>query len=359
MDRDALILAHRLGDCAVLPDQDYVISLIKSQDALGVARLTYSVYGNQHPFDYVYDPSEIARLYASGTQFAVVAKSSLGDVLGMIGIYRCSPWPRLYELAQLMILKNQRSKGMARDLWLKAMELLPGMAKAGAIFGEAVCTHTFSQRMCEATGMIPCGIAMDAIPSRAYSDNYQHGDRTSLVLTVKLMIFTTQTVHLPAAYRAAYVDFCGRVGLDRQINDGPSATLPEVSRVEVTAFEEAACIKVWVHESGRDLERIVSDLERKAGDNGIVQAIFDLGHSDAPAGIETLRSRGYFFGGFLPYWFEADGLMLQRRSVAASFKELRLYGESVKPLVAMAEGDQRRVELSQAGWGEAPKGLPE
>ncbi|MHC1792078.1 GNAT family N-acetyltransferase [Solidesulfovibrio sp.] len=356
MDRDALIVAHRLGDCAVLPDQDYAISLISPQDALGVARLTYSVYGDQHPFDYVYDPSEIARLYASGTQYAVVAKSSQADVLGMIGIYRCSPWPRLYELAQLMILKNQRSKGMARDLWLKAMELLPDMAQAGAIFGEAVCTHTFSQRMCETTGMLPCGIAMDAIPSRAYSDEYRHGDRTSLVLSVKPVLFTRQTVHLPAAYRAAYVDFCARAGLDRQIEDGSQATLPESSRVKIIDFEKAACIKVWVHEPGRDLEQIVSDLEGKAGDDGIVQAIFDLGRPDAPAGIEALNSRGYYFGGFMPYWFETDALMLQRRSAASSFQALRLYGDSVQAVVALAERDQRRVALRQAGWGEAPKG---
>jgi hypothetical protein len=354
MDRDALIVAHRLGDCTVLPDQDYAIALISPQDALGVARLVYSVYGDQHPYDYVYDPSEIARLYASGAQYAVVAKSSQGDVLGMIGIYRCSPWPRLYELAQLLILKNQRSKGMARDLWLKAMELLPDMAKAGAIFGEAVCTHTFSQRMCETTGMIPCGIAMDAIPSRAYSDDYQHGDRTSLVLTVKLMTFTRQTVHLPAAYHAAYLEFCARAGLDRQIEDVSPATLPESSRVEVIDFEKAACIKVWVREPGRDLEQIVSGLERKAGDNGIVQVIFDLGRSDAPAGIKALNSRGYSFGGFMPYWFETDALMLQRRSAASSFKDLRLYGDSVKAIVAMAEHDQRRVAVNQTGWGEVP-----
>ena len=356
MDRDVLIVAHRLGDCEVPPDQDYAISLISPQDALGVARLTYSVYGDQHPFDYVYDPSEITRRYASGAQFAVVAKSSRDDVLGMIGIYRCSPWPRLYELAQLMILKNQRSKGMARDLWLQAMERLPDMAQAGAIFGEAVCTHTFSQRMCETTGMIPCGIAMDAIPSRAYSDDYRHGDRTSLVLTVKPMLFTPQTVHLPTAYRAAYVDFCARAGLDRQIEAGSQATLPESSRVEIIDFEKAACIKVWVHEPGRDLERIVSDLEHKAGDNGIVQVIFDLGRPDAPAGIETLRSRGYYFGGFMPYWFETDALMLQRRRSSSSFKDLKLYGDSITAIVAMAERDQHRVAVSKAGWGEVPKG---
>ena len=356
MDRDVLIVAHRLGDCEVPPDQDYAISLISPQDALGVARLTYSVYGDQHPFDYVYDPSEIARRYASGAQHAVVAKSSRDDVLGMIGIYRCSPWPRLYELAQLMILKNQRSKGMARDLWLQAMERLPDMAQAGAIFGEAVCTHTFSQRMCETTGMIPCGIAMDAIPSRAYSDDYRHGDRTSLVLTVKPMLFTPQTVHLPTAYRAAYVDFCARAGLNRQIEDFSQATLPESSRVEIIDFEKAACIKVWVHEPGRDLERIVSDLERKAGDDGIVQAIFDLGRLDAPAGIEAINSRGYYFGGFMPYWFETDALMLQRRRSPSSFQDLRLYGDSVQAVVALAERDQRRVTMSQAGWGKASKG---
>jgi hypothetical protein len=134
--------------------------------------------------------------------------------------------------------------------------------------------------------------------------------------------------------------------------------LLETSRVEIIDFEKAACIKVWIRKSGRDLERTVSDLERKAGDNGIVQAIFDLGRADAPAGIEMLNSRGYYFGGFMPYWFETDALMLQRRSSSPSFKDLRLYGDFVKAIVTMAERDQRRVALRQAGWGEAPKGLP-
>jgi len=356
MDRDALIAAHRLGDCEVPPDQDYTISLISPQDALGVARLTYSIYGDQHPFDYVYDPAEIGRLYASGTQYAVVARSGQGDVLGMIGLYRCAPWPHLYELAQLMIFRNQRNKGMARDLWLKAMELLPVMAKAGAIFGEAVCTHTFSQLMCEITGMIPCGVAMDAIPSRAYSDEYQSGDRTSLLLTVKLMRFTRKVVHLPAPYRAAYANFCAKAGLDRTVEEGSLTVLPESSRVEVIDFEKAACIKIWVREPGRDLEWIVAGLERKAGDNGIVQVIFDLGRPNSPAGIETLRSRGYFFGGFMPYWFDTDALMLQRRRASPSFADIRLHGDAARPIVDMAECDQRHVATSPAGWGAAPEG---
>jgi hypothetical protein len=170
------------------------------------------------------------------------------------------------------------------------------------------------------------------------------------VLTVKPRLFTPQTVHLPAAYRTAYVDFCARAGLDRQIEDGLQANLPESSRVEIINFEKAACIKVWVHEPGRDLARIVSALEGKAGDHGIVQAIVDLGRPDALAGIEALNLRGYCFGGFMPSWFETDALMVQRRSSPSSFKDFRLYGDSVQAVVAVAEGDQRRFEERFSRW---------
>ena len=76
------------------------------------------------------------------------------------------------------------------------------------------------------------------------------------------------------------------------------------------------------------------DLERKAGDNGIVQAIFDLGRSDAPAGIEALNTRGYSFGGFMPCWFETDALMLQRLTAEPNFEAINLYTDRAKAILA-------------------------
>lgn len=350
MDRSALISQLNLEEFQVPADQDYSISLFSPEDSLGVARLTHSIYGDQHPFDYVYDPKEIARLYASGTQYALVAKSKNGDVLGMIGFYRCAPWPHLFELAQLMILKNQRKKGLAKELWLRGMEILPQISKARAVFGEAVCTHTFSQRMCLETGMIPCGIALDAIPSRAYSDSAAQGDRTTLILQTKPLWTEAQAVRLPDDYRLTFEQFCRTTGLRREVIQ-KQEELPASSRLKVLHFPQAEYLKIWVHAAGQDLSARIAECERTVGDHGIVQVVFDLGEGGVLAGIEASKARGYFFSGFLPFWFETDGLMLQRRRDEPSFSGFNLFNDAAKYLIDLAQADAGKARVRQTIWG--------
>jgi hypothetical protein len=350
MDRSALIAKLHLEEFQVPPDQDYTISLFSPEDALGVSRLTHSIYGDQHPFDYVYDPEEVARLYASGTQYALVAKSKTGDVLGMIGVYQCAPWPHLYELAQLMILKNQRKKGLAKELFLRGMDILPRVSKARAVFGEAVCTHTFSQRMCLDTGMLPCGLALDAIPSRAYSDSAAQEDRTTLILQTKPLWTEAQAVCLPDDYRPTFEQFCRITNLRREIIQRREES-PTSSHLKILHFPQAEYLKIWVHAAGQDLSARIAECERTVGSRGIVQIIFHLNDGGVLTGIENARARGYFFGGFLPFWFEADGLMLQRRKDEPSFSWFKLFNDAARYLIDLAQDDARQARGRRATWG--------
>ncbi|MHC1699448.1 MAG: hypothetical protein AB9900_00515 [Humidesulfovibrio sp.] len=353
MDRSMLIERLRMQEYAVPADQDYVLSQFTPHDALGVSRLTCAIYGDQHPFDYVYDPAEVARLFASGSQYAIIARSAEGCVLGMIGIYRCGPWPRLFELAQLMILSNQRGKGMAMDLWRQAMATLPGVAGAGVIFGEAVCTHTFSQQMCQESGMLPCGIVLDAIPSKAYDTRNTGKPRTSLLLTAKPLDRQTLPAALPQWCRDEYSTMCRAMSLDRTLLPiGPEA-LAQHSEVDVTHYARVGCVKLLVRRAGPDLEELAVQGERDAGAEGIVQAAFDLSEPSAQAGIELLRTRGYFFGGFLPCWFgHSDGLLLQRRRVQPCFDDLTLLNDAPAYLVGLARRDAAAAATRTAAWGE-------
>jgi len=352
VDRSFLISHLRMHEYSVQADQDYVVGLFEACDALGVSRLTCAIYGNDHPFNYVYDPAEVARLFASGSQYAMVARSPGGDVLGMIGIYRCAPWPRLFELAQLMILPNQRGKGIAIDLWRRAMDTLPDMAGAGAIFGEAVCTHMFSQKMCQETGMIPCGVILDAIPSKPYATRDTGKARTTLLLTTKPLERHACSVTLPPWCHAEYAALCDAMSLQRTVLPCGPGGLAEQSIIEVVHYVQADCVKMLVQCAGNDLLQLVAEKERAAGEPGIVQVVFNLSEATSPAGIEALKERGYFFGGFLPFWFgDSDGLLLQRRKEQPFFGDIKLQNEAPSYLVALARQDAAVASAHWKDWG--------
>jgi hypothetical protein len=332
--------------------QEYTVGLFTPEDALGVSRLTYTVYADAHPFDYLYDPAEVARLFTSGSQHAMIARSPSGEVLGMMGISRCSPWHRLYELVLLMVLPNQRGKGMAVDIWNHTLDRLPDMAGAGAIFGEAVCTHTFSQQMCRESGLLPCGIMLDAVPSKAYATNHEGPARTALVLTMKPLEKIALTVAVPHWCRAQFDILCDRMSLVRTVSALGPGELAEHSDIEAAHYDKVDFVKLLVRRAGRDLGRFVAEKERAAGEQGIVQVAFNLGEATSAAGIEALKGRGYFFGGFLPFWFgDSDALVLQRRKDPPDFDTLKLLDDGPAYLVDLMRRDATAALAHWKNWG--------
>jgi GNAT superfamily N-acetyltransferase len=321
------------------PQQEYGISLFRPEDAQGVARLVYDNYGDGHPFDYVYDPDEIARRFASGEQYAVVARTEAGAVLGMIGVYRCAPNPRIYELAQLLLLNGQRGKGIASALWRRAMRELPALAGAVSIFGEAVCTHAFSQKMCEETGMLFSGLVEDAIPASAYAIQGFKGERTSLVLCSKVLVDFPHEAVLPESLLIAYAEHCRDFGLKRAIRRLERRPLPEKTEYEALEFPVAKSIKLLVRVAGKDLPRILAESEDKAGEHGVTQAAFDLGDERSAAGVELARERGYYLGGFLPLWFGSDGALLHKRRQAPRFDAVQTFTQGALKAKRMAQRD--------------------
>lgn len=354
MDRKTLIDRLRMDEFTPpAPAQSCELSLFGPEDALGVARLIYCNYGDQHPFDYVYDPDEIARLFASGSQYALVARSATGQVLGMIGLYRCAPWPAIFELAQLLLHKGQHGRGMARNLWRAAMEKLAPLTGAGFIFGESVCTHAFSQKMCLATGMVPCGLMAEAIPAAAYEGAKYAMERTSLMLHMKIMESDRQRVHMPHDYRDLFARYIETTPLEREVLDSPAVRLEGESLVEAREFSYANLAKVLVRRPGSDLEAVAAQSERSVGPQGSVQFVFDLGRPDTPDAVRALRERGYSFCGFLPRWFGSDGLAMQRRREKTDPGLLTPQVSEAVYLADFIKADMHRVAAASQPWGSS------
>jgi hypothetical protein len=91
-----------------------------------------------------------------------------------------------------------------------------------------------------------------------------------------------------------------------------AAALPGATLASPFFIQETGLLRLTVTRAGRDFGEVVSAAEAKVGPCGVLQIFLNLGDAAAPQAVEVLRGRGYFLAGLLPFWFGADGLLMQR-----------------------------------------------
>jgi hypothetical protein len=106
-----------------------------------------------------------------------------------------------------------------------------------------------------------------------------------------------------------------------------------------------ARLTVW--EAGADFADAFEHYEAEALGRGmiVVQVWLNLSWPWIGQLTEYLRGRGYFFGGVLPRWFGADGLLMQKVTVRPNWEGIRLYSEKAQKICDIIRED-RRMTLS-------------
>jgi hypothetical protein len=60
--------------------------------------------------------------------------------------------------------------------------------------------------------------------------------------------------------------------------------------------------------------------------------------------VDILRSKGYFFGGVFPRWFDEDGLLMQRLVCEPYFDAIQLYSDEAKEILSIVKEDWARTK---------------
>lgn len=310
MGREELLHNLRESHREIEPGQDVTIELFRPGDALGVALAYYETYGDTFPLEHVYDPKEIVRRNATDDQYTVVARTPRGEVVGLFGLFRHAPNPGVYEAGQLMVLKSYRKRNISTEFSLMAHEKLPRQLRIPVVFLEAVSNHTVSQRIVLPRGLVFTGLEVECMPAGAQAKEKDASHNISLFLMFKLFEKTSCDVYLPEPYRAFCETMYAALALPRVCCSPAAFTGDTVS--SQFFIQESGLLRLTVTLAGRDFNEAVSAAEAKAGPRGVLQIFLNLGDAAAPQAVEVLRDRGYFLGGLLPFWFGADGLLMQK-----------------------------------------------
>lgn len=322
------------------------VGLFEPRDAGGIVELFRTVYGEAYPIRIFYDPDGLIRANETGEYISVVARSASGRVIGVHNLYRSAPYKKLYEWGVGLVYKDYRGQGVSNEIGRFLIEKAVPQADVEELFGEPVCNHVYTQKMCIAHQFVETALEVALMPAEAYVAEKSAQGRTATLLTFRQYIPKPRTVFLPRSYddalRFIYAGLDEPVVLETASEDIPK---DGITLFDTQIFDFAAVSRTAVHEIGADLGNFTDRLEADGQKQGIV--VFQLWlKSDKPTihgAVELLRSRGYFLGGALPRWLDHDGLLMQKILCDPGYDDMKLQTDRARAVRDIVQQDEQRA----------------
>lgn len=329
----------------VVPEGEaFTVRHFEPDDAPGVARLFYTVYGDGYPIDTFYIPERLTEENRRGSVRSVVARTDAGDVVAHVAFYRSSaPNPTLYEYGLGLSLPAYRST-MAFFRTTRLIMDLVGKDGIDGIFGEAVCNHIITQKLSKHAHGQETALEPALMPARAYEAEQSAEGRVGCLVYSRIDRDCRRVLHVPAAYRDELTFLLDGLNLDRELVAADGGPASGEGAIEVQRFDFAGVARCTVVAPGAHLAAQLSELERdlRRDEYALIQCFVDLGKPWSGGVIELLRSQGYSLGGLLPIWFGDDGLLMQKHFVDPDFGRLQIYSDRGRRLVEMVKRDWER-----------------
>lgn len=335
-------------EIAVEPDQTFVVDRLRPEDAKGVAHLFYAEYGPSYPIETFYYPERIIKENQDGNIYSVVARTPKGDIIGHGALYRSSPhYQNLYEIGQCIILPDYRNTFAAYKINMFAAETLTGMTQPDGLFGEAVTHITATQKFSALVGMKDVALEMDLMPAEAYEKSRVAQGRVSCLILFKSFNDRSSEIFVPSRYAKITEYILGDVNVSRIIRPSMDK-VPAKTETRMTSrfFPFARVKRVNMISVGADFRSVLSFLEKEGKKEKclVFQFFLNLSEPWVETAAEILRKKGYFFGGLIPRWFDADGLLMQKVLTPPDFKAPRLHSAKAKKLLRYVHSDWQDLQ---------------
>jgi hypothetical protein len=335
-------------DIPIDPGQSFVVDELRPEDARGIAHLFFGEYGPGYPVDAYYFPERIVEENRNGNIHSVVARTPRGDIVGHGALYRSSPYHTdLYEIGQYIIHREYRTTFAAYKINEYIAGELVRKVRPDGVFGEAVCNHVISQKVSYLIGMKDMAVEIDLMPAKAYEKAKNAPGRVTCLILYLPFGDGLREAFIPPAYQREIESIVTGANLERRLTVA-SAGIPAnlKSDVRVRFFGDAGVGRFNVVAAGADFPALVDKLEGEGEKNGIVvfQYFLNLATPWIGEAVENLRKRGYFLGGYVPRWFDGDGMLMQKLLAEPDFADIQLRSKNAKEILSFVRADWERTQ---------------
>lgn len=337
-------------DVPLAPEQEYEIRRFRPEDAVGISRLIYRVYGNTYLHDDCYYPDRLVALNESGELASIVAVDAVGEVVGHYALER----PGLTRVAERGIAAVSPAH-RGRDLMGRMRTFIEDEAlRLGLIgvFSIAVTKHTFSQRVNEAFGSDVCGFNLAGGPETQLFKGLEHeGTKPQRVTWVVYFTYVDPPeqshVFAPERHRPILERIYDKLALPVEWHDDDDVLMVGHGEVDVMYRRSMDNAIIKVNSvgtgTGAEIRRAARDLFDVTGAEAVYLEL-PLGDARTPALVEEAEEEGFFFAGLGPSFLPGgDALVMQRIASDLDFGRIEVANEFAVELLAYIRADRDRV----------------
>lgn len=318
---------------AVPPGQDVVVDVFRPQDAEGVAKLYYAIYGDTFAIDYVYDPERIREANEGPDLHQVIARTEAGEVVGLSALFRVPPGKGILESGGLMLLPDYRLGTLLFRLIELTQQVARDQLRLNAVFGQSVTDHLTTQKINARYGFQGLALEMESMPARPDA----MGGRISLLNEFVVFNDIPHAVHLPERYAPILREMYAGLGSARSFLAGQT---PADTTLWALALMPAASIaKVSVSRLGADFPAMLKQVVDEHPALHALHLQLPLSDAGLPWAVEEARLLGFTLAGLLPLWTDRDVLLLQRVPARPNFSAPALLTDAAQNLLDHVRAD--------------------
>ncbi|MFH1115572.1 MAG: GNAT family N-acetyltransferase [Pseudomonadota bacterium] len=329
-------------------EMEFHVRLMKSEEAIEVARCVYRSYGYSYFYPAIYYPDRMVAFNESGHVISAVALANDGNVAGHCSLFRSDLRAPIAEIGQAVVKPEYRGQGCLAKL----TEFVIREGKSRGLTGtfvEAVTNHTFSQRIVERLGFHNCGIKLAYAPSSVSFKGIQERLSQRETFTVDYQYLKNPdcpTLYPPPRHRSFIAELYGNLGAappfsppHRCRSDYPEG--PSVLETKTALFAPEGYAVIEVKRYGYDIVRQVSrELTKlKLQRYDAVELDLDLADPLTCRVTEEFERLGFFFSGILPGASGRETLMLQYlNNVVIDYDRIKVYSEAGRAALDYVKG---------------------
>jgi len=281
----------------------------RASDAEAVIATFRTVYGDEYPVDFVYQPDYWVR---QDQLYTYVASCDDGGVAGLVSFYRVAPFGGLFECGQLAVAPDWRKARLGKRLVRYALDSFVGEPVVQGIFAEMGCHWTVSQHMFASLDFQECAFAVELLGSETYAREHDVDQRTSAIVSYFDVRDRSQTLFVAPEDRPLLDWIYSGFSLQRQFAEH-GQPLAGQSAIHKAYLAQPRLGRLDFSAVGADFEACLQESEIEFQQQGaaLVQLRLPLEDPGCVSARRLAGSRGYRVCGLLPRWFDGDGLLLQ------------------------------------------------
>ena len=298
--------------------QPVTLRPMTADDAIAVARCTYSVYGYSLPDEFLYFPERIKEMLAGGLLEVCVAVTPDGEIVACLTRELERAGGVVGYLGEGMVDPRFRGHRMLEHM----LTFFKGRAAAQGLlglYGEAVTVHPYSQKSNLALGFSETGVQLGdestAVVFKDIDDRAQNKRTATMIEYLPTVPGPERVVYPPARHRDIIERIYRRGNFNRTLAEPPVGTsgLAAHAQVSVQVFPQWGEALMRVTAYGADLVDVVRVRLRELCRRRIdwIAIELPLSHPGASLLCDGLEALGFFFAGIIPELADDDVLRLQ------------------------------------------------